>query len=55
MDKARARAEKLIERLGDTLSLYFAFYRCDNATEGKQPDCLEWFRELSRNLSGAPK
>lgn len=44
-DKARRRAEALIERLGANLPLYLAFYRCDNMTEGKAPDCLEWFRE----------
>jgi hypothetical protein len=45
-DKARARAERLIQRLGDALPLFLAFYRCDNTTGDKQPDCLEWFRVL---------
>jgi len=48
-DKAEARAGRLVERLGDTLTLYLNFYRCDNTTEGKEPDCLEWFRKLSPN------
>lgn len=47
-DKAHARAEALVARLGDNLPLYLAFYQCDNATEGKQQDCFEWFRELSQ-------
>jgi hypothetical protein len=50
-DKANGRALALIERLGDNLPLYLAFYRCDNTTEGKQPDCLEWFHEICRNAS----
>lgn len=45
-DKARERAAALIARLGDNLPLYLAFYRCDNTTEGKQPDCFNWFLEL---------
>ncbi len=52
-DRARERAAVLIERLGDTLSLYVAFYHCDNTTEGKQPDCLEWFRQLCRAVPNA--
>jgi hypothetical protein len=45
-DKAQARAERLIRRLGDAMPLYLAFYRCDNTTAGKDKDCLEWFRDL---------
>ena len=45
-DRARDRATALIERLGAALPLYLAFYRCDNATEGKQPDCFAWFQQL---------
>lgn len=47
-DKAQARAERLVDRLGDSIALYLAFYHCDNTTEGKQPDCLEWFRGVVR-------
>ena len=47
-NKAQARADRLVERLGDTLPLYLAFYHCDNATDGKEPDCLEWFRGLAQ-------
>ena len=46
-DKARARAQKLLARLGDTVNLYVAFYQCDNSTEGKSPDCFDWFRDLA--------
>ena len=46
--RAEERVAKLIVRLGDELPLYLAFYRCDNSTDGKQPDCLDWFCELTR-------
>ena len=45
-DSAHQRAAALMERLGDTLDLYLAFYECDNATDGKQTDCFDWFRRL---------
>ena len=47
-DKAQARAERLVERLGDTFPLYLAFYHCDNTTEGKESTCLDWFRDLTQ-------
>jgi hypothetical protein len=46
--KAERRADSLIERLGDNLDLYLAFYRCDNATGDKQPDSYRWFEERVR-------
>jgi len=45
-ERAAQRARRLIERLGDNLDLYRAFYRCDNETAGKQPNGREWFEEL---------
>lgn len=51
-DKAERRAAALVERLGENIGLYLAFYRCDNSTEGKQQDCFEWFDEfVERNTS----
>lgn len=47
-DKAQARAERLVVRLGDTFFLYLAFYECDNTTEGKESACLDWFRDLTQ-------
>lgn len=46
-DKAEARARRLVERLGDRLDLYMAFYRADNATGDKRREPLEWFERLS--------
>ena len=43
-DRARERAEAIVDRLGANLTLYLAFYHCDNTTEGKAPECLQWFR-----------
>jgi hypothetical protein len=54
-EKARARVERLIERLGDSVTLYLAFYHCDNTTQGKEPDCLEWFRTLCGDFSRNPQ
>lgn len=48
-DKARTRAERLLDRLGpENLELYLMFYRCDNSTEGKSSDCFDWFQDLAR-------
>jgi hypothetical protein len=54
-DAAAARAKVLIGRLGADLDLYLAFYQCDNETEGKDQECLRWFRELADGLRGAPE
>lgn len=45
---AEARAKRLIERLGDRLPLFLAFYRCDNATGDKSPRDREWFEALAQ-------
>lgn len=45
-DKAEIRANKLIERLGDSIELYLTFYKCDNETGNKRQDCVAWFQEL---------
>lgn len=54
-DHARRRANALIERLGESLNLYLAFFHCDNATGDKQSDSWEWFVELARgHTAGQP-
>ena len=53
-DKAERRALALVERMGENIALYLAFYRCDNSTEGKLQDCFEWFDDfVKRNEIGA--
>ena len=49
-DRAHERATALINRLGETLPLYLAFYHCDNTIKGKQPDCLNWFEQRCEEL-----
>lgn len=44
--RAEERATRLREALGGYLSLYLAFFACDNLTGDKQPEPYEWFREL---------
>lgn len=44
-DRAEERATALIQRLGQTLGLYVAFYQCDNSVEGKSSDCFDWFQQ----------
>jgi hypothetical protein len=41
-----ARARRLIDRLGEHLPLFVAFYRCDNETGDKTPDDRRWFEAL---------
>lgn len=45
-ERAEQRAGALLERLGENLDLYLAFYRCDNATGDKSQEPLEWFRSF---------
>jgi hypothetical protein len=47
-DKAEARVNRLIERLGPSLPLYVRFYRADNQTSSKRPDSLLWFEHYLR-------
>lgn len=53
-DNARATADRLLERLGDGLVLYFAFYRCDNTTEGKRARLLRLVPQAGR-VSGVAR
>lgn len=45
-DAAKARAERLIERLGEALPFYVRFYHADNATGSKHQAPLDWFDQL---------
>lgn len=50
--RAEARVRALVERLGsDALPLYERFFRCDNATEGKSRESVEWFEGVVRRVS----
>ena len=40
------RAKNLITRLGNSIDLYLAFYRCDNETGDKTSDNFKWFESL---------
>lgn len=46
--EAEARADRLIGRLGRSLSLYVRFFRADNQTVSKEQDSLVWFEQLLR-------
>jgi len=46
--EAEARADRLIARLGGSLSLYVRFFRADNQTVSKEQDSLVWFEQLLR-------
>lgn len=49
--KAEARADALLQRLGDALPLYRVFYRCDNETGNKRQDNFLWFENyLTTNV-----
>lgn len=45
-DKAEIRANKLIERLGESINLYLLFYQCDNETGDKENKNFVWFFNL---------
>lgn len=44
--KAEERAHRLLDRLGQNVDLYTAFFECDNATGTKRPDCVIWWRKF---------
>lgn len=48
--RARERADILLERLECNLDLYLNFYRCDNATGSKSNAPYDWFVEYSRKF-----
>jgi hypothetical protein len=52
-DRAEARAARLLDRLGDRLDLYLAFYRADNASGAKTAEPLRWFEALASARAGA--
>ncbi len=43
---AEARAQRLLDRLGPSRTLYLRFYRADNGTGTKDREPLEWFEQL---------
>ncbi len=47
---ATLRLEKLLERLGDNLPLYFDFYKCDTQTGDKVQAPLYWFEQVVASL-----
>jgi len=42
-ERAKERADALLKRLADNLTLYLDFYRCDNATGSKSNEPYDWF------------
>lgn len=46
-EKARARAQRLLDRLDARTELYLAFYRADNAAGDKKAEPLGWFERLA--------
>ncbi|HKP18233.1 MAG TPA: HD domain-containing protein [Gaiellaceae bacterium] len=51
-ERAEARIEALVERLGPAVPLYAKFFRADNATGDKSPQSVEWFEALVRRWGG---
>ncbi len=47
-DTAEHKARALVERLGDRLPLFLAFYRADNETDSKTQEPLRWFERVAR-------
>jgi HD domain len=48
--RAERRARDLIDRLGDRIGLYLAFFRADNATGDKDREPLRWFEALAASV-----
>ncbi|MEM0993323.1 MAG: hypothetical protein AAF847_00710 [Bacteroidota bacterium] len=43
------RKQRLLERIGDNLQLYYLFFKCDTLTGDKIPTPLQWFE---KNMKG---
>jgi len=50
MEKAENISQRLINRLGQSMPLFLAFYQCDNETGDKTNDDFLWFREVVNRL-----
>jgi hypothetical protein len=50
-ERAERDARALIERLGEDLALFRAFYACDNATGDKAAEPREWFEQVCDRAS----
>lgn len=45
------RLKKLLEILGDSLQLYYLFFKCDTKTGDKNPSPLVWFEQNIPNIT----
>ncbi|KKU13584.1 MAG: hypothetical protein UX20_C0017G0002 [Candidatus Magasanikbacteria bacterium GW2011_GWC2_45_8] len=47
-DKSEERLNNLLRLLGDSIDLYYKFFRCDNETGDKSQACVLWFENFLR-------
>jgi hypothetical protein len=50
IDQAEARLQKLYERVGEHMQLYYLFFKCDTCTGDKNPAPLVWFEATFRGI-----
>lgn len=45
---------RLLDKLGNSLQLYYLFFKCDTLTGDKNPAPLQWFEETIENITLMP-
>ena len=53
-EQGQQRLQRLIDRMGDHLQLYYLFYKCDTKTGDKNPAPLKWFEESIPGITVVP-
>lgn len=49
-EEGQHRLQKLLDRVGDHLQLYYLFFKCDTRTGDKTQAPLKWFEQTIRNI-----
>jgi hypothetical protein len=49
-EEGQHRLQKLLDRVGDHLQLYYLFFKCDTRTGDKTQAPLKWFEHTIRNI-----
>ncbi len=49
-EEGQLRLQKLLDRIGDNLQLYYLFFKCDTRTGDKTQAPLKWFEQTIKNI-----
>lgn len=49
-EEGQARLQKLLNRIGDNIQLYYLFFKCDTRTGDKTQAPVKWFEQTIKNI-----